>query len=924
MATDNEAVRRVAAMPATKLALMAREMRPRTGLLASEPIAITGMSCRLPDGSNSPEEFWQLLRDGRDGVSEVPPDRWDIDAYYDPDPDAPGKMYTRCGGFLKFPVNRFDPEFFGISPREARSMDPQQRLLLEVSWEALEDGGMPPADLVGSNTGVFIGISTTDYANRVLKGDFLDLDAYGGTGTSHSVATGRISYVLGLQGPNIAVDTACSSSLVAVHLACQSLRSLECDSALAGGVNLLLGPENTVAFCKTRMMSPTGRCRSFDASADGYVRGEGCGVVILKRLSDALAEGDRILAVIRGSAVNQDGRSAGLTVPNGPAQQSTLHKALAFVDPAQVDYIEAHGTGTQMGDPIEMHSLRAVFGSRRDKPLLVGSVKSNIGHLEAAAGIAGLIKLVLSLQHEEIPPHLHLRRLNPHISLEGARISIPTKLMRWERGTHPRTAGVSSFGFSGTNAHVVVEEAPVLKVKAAEWERPKQVLALSAKTREALRELAGRYDAVLADPAHADVADICYTANAGRSHFQHRMAVWGGSAEQIRERLAEGLNRDEQGGTGAGVVFLFSGQGAQYAGMGRGLYETQPVYRRALEGCAAVFDAETGASLLEVMYGSRGELLSQTAYTQPALFALEWSLAEMWRSWGVRPSAVIGHSVGEFAAACVAGAMDWRDAIKLVTARGRLMQDLPAGGEMWAVTGTQEAVEAEVKHVGGEVGIAAVNADRSLVIAGAAASVRRVVAGLERQGMRSQRLEVSHAFHSVLMDPVMGELERMASAVKYRRPELPWVANATGEEMGEVTGRYWRDQARGTVKFAAGMKRLKNGGYGVYLELGPGTTLIGLGKQDGGGEEAGWFSSLRRGKDDWSQTLESVAGLYERGVEIDWKSFDEPYARRKVALPTYPFQRERYWTEILERAGIAGPPGIAKHRAGSEGGEILH
>jgi acyl transferase domain-containing protein/acyl carrier protein len=889
MAADNEALRRISALPVTKLALLAREMRSRTGILAAEPIAITGMGCRMPGGANSPEEYWQLLRDGRDGVSEVPADRWDIDAYYDPDPEAPGKMYTRCGGFLKFPLDRFDAAFFGISPREAKALDPQQRLLLEVAWEALEDAGVAASDLAGSPTGVFVGMAANDYANRSLKSEGLDLSAYAGTGTDHSCAAGRLSYVFGFEGPSVALNTACSSSLVAIHLACQSLRNLECDTALAGGVNVLIEPENTLLLCKSRMLSPSGRCHTFDAAADGYVRAEGCGIVVLRRLSDALADGDRILAVVRGSAVNQDGRSSGLTVPNGPAQQATLRKALSFTSPAQVDYVEAHGTGTQLGDPIEMHSLRAVFGGERGAPLLVGSVKSNIGHLESAAGIAGLIKVVLSLRNEAIPPHLHLNRMNPHIALGDARISIPTTLIPWERGSRVRVAGVSSFGFSGTNAHVVLEEAPLVgAAQAAEVERPRHVLALSAKTPEALRDLAARYDAVLAaEPAN--LADVCFTANTGRSHFEHRIAAQGSSAEEIRARLAE---RAEKPGIGAGIVFLFSGQGAQYPGMGRGLYETQPAFRRTLQACAEAFDKDSEASLLEVIYGSRTELLNQTQYTQPALFALEWSLAEMWRSWGVVPAAVQGHSVGEFAAACVAGALDWRDAMRLVAARGRLMQQLPAGGEMWAVAGSEHVVR-EV----GAVGLAAVNAERSVVISGPSADMRGAVERLERAGLRCVRLDVSHGFHSSLMDPAMDEWERIASTVTYRRPELPWFGNAMGVEVREVTPEYWRDQARGTVKFGAGMTRLKKAGYGAYLELGPGTTLIGLGKQDAGGEDAALLPTLRRGADDWGQTLESLAALYERGVGVDWKSFDAPYARRRVALPTYPFQRERHWSE---------------------------
>jgi acyl transferase domain-containing protein/SAM-dependent methyltransferase/acyl carrier protein/NADP-dependent 3-hydroxy acid dehydrogenase YdfG len=854
-----------------------------------EPIAIVGLGCRFPGGANDEDSFWRLLAEGADLCTEVPKDRWNPDDFFDPDPDAPAKLTARHGAFLR-DVDRFDAGFFSIAPREAAHIDPQQRLLLEVAWEALENAGIAADHLRGSRTGVFVGIASNDYAQFFLN-DPDSVDIYAGTGSAFNTAAGRISYVLGLQGPSLALDTACSSSLVALHLACQSLRNHECNLALAGGVNLMLTPFSTVVLSRIRVLSPTGKCRTFDADADGFVRGEGCALLALMRHSDAVRNGERILAVIRGSAVNHDGPSGGLTVPSREAQEAVIREALANagVAPERVSYLETHGTATPLGDPIEIRAIRNALGLAGNGPALnVGSVKTNMGHLEAAAGIAGVCKVVAALRHGKIPPHLHFHALNPHIENEGEVISVSSVLKPWTDTGGLRVAGVSGFGISGTNAHVVVEEAPALKPKMADQDRPQHVLALSAKTPEALRELALKYDAVLADPAHADLADLCYTANAGRSHFSNRAAVWGNSAEQLRERLVRqalspALLRP------AGIVFLFSGQGAQYPGMGRGLYDTQPVFRRALDACAEIADIP----LLEVMYGSKGDLLSQTAYTQPALFALEWSLAELWRSWGVRPSAVMGHSVGEFAAACVAGAMDWRDAMRLVTARGRLMQSLPASGEMWAVAAT----EAEVKKVAGTVGIAAVNAERSVVIAGPSASMRRAVEALERQGVRSQRLDVSHAFHSALMDPAMSELERLASGVKYRRTEVPWIANVTGEPMGELTGRYWREQARGAVRFAAGMKRLKRGEFGAYLELGPGTTLIGLGKQDAGGEDAAWLSSLRRGKDDWSQTLESLAALYERGADIDWKSFDEPYARRKVALPTYPFQRESHWTK---------------------------
>ena len=553
----------------------------------SEPIAIVGMSCRFP-GANDAESYWKLMLDGVDATRDIPAGRWDVDALYDPNPGVPGKMYTRRGGYLA-EVDRFDSRFFGISPREATNMDPQHRFLLELTWEALENAGYASNRLSGSRTGVFVGIYTSDYANLF---EFADIDAYMSTGNSFSAAAGRLSYSLGLQGPCMPVDTACSSSIVAVHLACQSLRNRESDMALAGGVNLIVSPIASIGLAKLRVMAPDGRCKTFSDAADGFGRGEGCGVIVLKRLSDAMADGDRILAVIRGSAVNQDGRSGGLTVPNGLAQEALMRSALenARVSPEAVSYIEAHGTGTPLGDPIEVLALGAVFGKShsREHPLVVGSAKTNIGHLESASGIAGLIKVVLALQHEQIPRHLHLNKPNSRIPWQDLPIVVPTATLPWKAGGAPRIAGVSAFGYSGINAHVVIEEAPIVSRTPSAIERPVHLLPLSAKDETALADLAGRFAQRLEVMPDTELADACHTAGIGRSHFSNRMAVVAGSVTQARERLAA-LRRGESSpgalrgygfaGLAAGP-FLFTGQGAQYAGMGRRLYETQPTFRQ--------------------------------------------------------------------------------------------------------------------------------------------------------------------------------------------------------------------------------------------------------------------------------------------------------------------------------------------------------
>ncbi|MFL6335055.1 MAG: beta-ketoacyl synthase N-terminal-like domain-containing protein [Pyrinomonadaceae bacterium] len=899
------------------------EHEGRRAAASDEPIAVIGVGCRLP-GARNPDEFWQLLRDGVDAVSEVPAARWDAEAYYDPQPATPGKMNTRWGGFVEG-VEQFDPQFFGISPREAARTDPQQRLLMEVTWEALEHAALAPHRLAGTQAGVFIGISSNDYARLLLR-DLDSADVYDGTGNALSIAANRLSYLLDLRGPSVAVDTACSSSLVAVHMACQSLRAGESSLVLAGGVNLTLMPDVTVNLSQARMMSAGGRCKPFDASADGYVRGEGCGVVVLKRLSEAEADGDRVLAVIRGTAVNQDGRSNGLTAPNGPAQQAVIRAALrnAGVEPWQLGYIEAHGSGTPLGDPIEFQALEAVLKDGRmpgGERCVVGSVKTNIGHLEAAAGVAGLIKVILSLGHGEIPAHLHLHEVNPHISLEESPLIVVTELTRWSADPSGRRfAGVSSFGFGGTNAHVVLEgtsDSPAAAEPGVE--RPLHVLTLSAMTESALRELASRYAGRSAGDAVDTLADICYTANTGRAHFDHRLAVVADSPRRAAVELATYAAGGESRALLRGharigrvpkVAFLFSGQGAQYEGMGQELYRTQPTFRRALERCAAILDRRLERPLLSVMFTSEGapSPLHQTAYAQPALFALEYALAELWRSWGVEPDAVMGHSVGEYVAACVAGVCAVEEALELIAERGRLMQALPARGAMAVVFGDVSRVAALLEEYVGRVSVAAVNGPSNTVISGDEAAVREVRERLEAEGVTVTTLpNVSHAFHSPLMEPVLGELERVAGRARFAAPGIPLVSNLTGRVVtdGEpITAEYWRRHTREAVQFAPGIDSLVGMGCEIFVEIGPGVTLIGMGRRCLRGE-ATWLQSLQRGRSDWGVLLGSVAELFLRGREIDWEGFDRDYPRRKVALPTYPFERRRYWVEPSEERARA-------------------
>ena len=917
-----------AGMTADKQALLAlRKMRARIEELErarTEPIAIVAAGCRLPGGVTSPDAFWTLLREGKDAVAEVPRDRWDVDAYYDPDPDAPGKMYTRRGGFLAS-IDAFDPRHFAITPREAISMDPQQRLLLEVTWEALERAGVAPDRLTGSDTGVFVGISTNDYGQILLRAsDQIDPGMYFGTGNLLNAAAGRLSYVLGLQGPSMAVDTACSSSLVAIHLACQSLRNRECRMALAGGANLVLVPEVTVNCCRANMLAPDGRCKTFDAGADGYVRGEGAAVIVLKRLSDALADGDPIVALIRGSAVNQDGRSGGFTAPNELAQQAVIRTALAAAGVAAGDigYVEAHGTGTSLGDPIEIHAIAAALGEGRATPLVVGSVKTNLGHLEAAAGVTGLLKVALALQHGEIPPHLHFTRLNPHIDVGDFPLEIPRAGKAWPRGGDRRLAGVSSFGFTGTNAHVILEEAPSPAERAAGTDRPSHVLALSARTETALRELADRYATHLTH-ASDPLGDVCATAAQGRAVFDHRLAVVAATADEARDRLrefgsgsaarvqaAKVRSRDE------GVVFLFTGQGAQYVEMGKRLYDTEATFRAAIDRCSELLQGTLDRPLTSVLFPLPGETspIDDTAYAQPAIFAIEYALTELWRSWGVQPSAVIGHSIGEFAAAHAAGMVSLEDAVRLVAARGRLMQQLPGGGAMAAVMAGEALVRDAVAPFADRVAIAALNGPSNTVISGDGNAVTAILESLAARQITAQRLVVSHAFHSPLMDPMLDEFERIASRMSFAAPKVPFVSNVSGTLVDAgfaCDAGYWRRHARGAVRFADGLAALHGRGDRVFLEIGPAPTLSGMGRRMFDADDVAWLASLRKGRDDWQQMLEAAGGLFVHGVTIDWQAFEAPYPRRKTLLPTYPFQRERYWVQVAPSGPAATPAATA-------------
>ncbi|MEH1949613.1 MAG: beta-ketoacyl synthase N-terminal-like domain-containing protein [Nostoc sp.] len=818
----------------------------------SKAIAVIGIGCRFP-GANDYEQFWLNLEQGVNSISEIPPQRWDVQKYYSPNPQERNKTISKWSGLIEA-SDEFDAQFFGISPREAKMTEPQQRLMLELSWSCLEDAGYSPSQLSGSPVGVFIGACNYD-SILFFNQDQENIEGHLGTGTWTCMIPNRISYFFDFRGPSVPIDTACSSSLVALHLAIHALKEKECEIALVGGISVLNTPTIYIQMSKLGMLSPTGQCQTFDSDADGYVRGEGAGIILLKPLAKAIEDQDHIYGVIKGSAVNHSGKSRTLTSPNIYAQAQVVRAAYtkANVAPNTVSYIEAHGTGTPLGDPIEINALKRGFRQLYQDYKLpkaekhycgVGTVKTNIGHLEGAAGIAGVIKILLAMKQKKLPKILNFKQLNPRIDLDNSPFYIVSETQEWQQlktldgEVIPRRAGVSSFGIGGVNAHVVLEEAPEPKTQKIEFERPLHILTLSAKNEKALGELVKKYQGYLQSHKEASIANICFTANTGRAHFEQRLAVVAESNVELQKQLevslkvnqTNGLVRGQARGESPKVGFIFTGEGSQYVNMGWQLYQTQPRFRQTLEKCDQILRPYLEKPLLSVLYpqstalAENSSLLERTTYTQPALFAIEYALAQLWQSWGIKPDVVMGYSVGEYVAATVAGVLSLEDGLRLIATRARLMES------------------------------------------------------------------------------ISGEFEAVAREITYNQPRIPLISYVTGQQVTDkiATPEYWTNHIRQPVHFGQSMQTLHQEGYKLFLEIGPKPILLDMARQCVPEEVGIWLPSLHPLQEDWQQMLSSLGQLYTKGVKVDWSGFDQDYSRRKVALPTYPFQRQRYWLETSE------------------------
>ncbi|MCR3754200.1 Acyl transferase domain-containing protein [Lentzea californiensis] len=871
-----------------------------------EPIAIVGMACRYPGDVESPEDLWRLVDEEREGISSFPTNRgWDLDGLFDADPEASGSSYATTGGFVHT-ADQFDADFFGISPREALAMDPQQRLLLQVTWETIERAGIAPGSLAGTKTGVYAGVSSQEYGPR-LHEQALNVEGYLLTGTTCSVHSGRIAYSLGLEGPAVSVDTACSSSLVAMHLAVQALRSGECDLALAGGANIMGGPGVFVEFSRQRGLSPDGRCKSFAEAADGTGWSEGVGMVMLERLSDARRNGRKVLAVVRGSAINQDGASNGLTAPSGPAQKNVIAQALADarLSTRDVDVVEAHGTGTRLGDPIEAEAVLATYGQDRpgDRPLWLGSLKSNIGHTQCAAGVGSVIKMVMALQHDTLPKTLHVDTPTPFVDWESGSVELLTQAQAWPRHDQPRRAGVSSFGISGTNAHLILEEVPAeVAAEDRSGDHPPVPVVLSGTNREALAAQARRLRSTVdADPA-ASPLDIAYSLATGRTALAERGVVLAGDRRGLLDGLAvlaEGGRSDQvlHGSASNGkTAFLFTGGGAQYLGMGRSLCAAHPSFAAIFDAVAGEFDAHLPQPLRDVMFAEDSALLDRIDYMLPALFAVEVSVARLLESFGVAPDFVAGHSIGEFAAAHVAGVWSLADAARIVAIRGRLMNSLPPGGAMVAIQASEEEVAPELT---GLVGFAALNGPTSVVISGDEETAMAIAQRFKDRGRKAKKLAVSHASHSALMDGILDEFGRATAELTYSAPRVPIISTLTGKQVSaaEVSDpQYWVRHIRRPVRFTDAVSLLEREGVTRYVEVGPNGVLTAAAMEIVERPDAAEFvSSLRKDHAEDLDLATMVARLHISGARIDWTAFFGATGARRVDVPTYAFQNSPYW-----------------------------